>query len=340
MPLEGGFTLITQHADDRRIDDETLISIDLLATLPAGAGEWTIYVEGSSSPRANGVSSLIGEANGDAGSATNRSGKGRLQVSELHYTLPAGEASLTLGLMDTSAFLDGSEVANDETSQFLGSTLINNPTIEFPDYTLGVAYTRELLQDSIEFTTVLASSHGLGDNPAKSYPRLLEVDDRHKGVFAAMEIGYSWRALYLRAGGWINTGDHTRLDGSGNGREHNSGVYVSIDGTMNEAKWNLRAGLADDEVSQAGDFIGLAVEHPFMGSTLGAGITRTGLSDKGVSAGQDDTTQGELYLRYEYNEQLHISPTLQWIENSGFDSSGSSLDERLTVLSLRANYSF
>lgn len=340
IPVEGGVTITAQHVDDSRIDNEALISIDLLTTLPAGRGEWTVYVEGNSSPLADAVSSNIGEANGDAGSATNRDDKGRFQVSELHYTLPVGEASLTLGLMDTSAFLDGSEVANDETSQFLGSTLVNNPTIEFPDYTLGAAYTRELLQDTLNFTIVVASSHGLGDNPDKSYSQLLEVDQRHKGLFAAAEIGYSLSDTYIRIGGWINTKDHSNLDGSGNGRENSSGVYTSIDGKLNEASWNLRAGLADDEVSQAQEFIGIALEHPFMGSTLGAGITHTGLSDKGASAGQDHTTQGELYLRYEYSDQLHISPSLQWIENSGFDSSGGSFDNSLTVLSARVNYSF
>lgn len=36
--LEGGVTAVFQHADDRRVEDEVVASLDLVATLPGGPG--------------------------------------------------------------------------------------------------------------------------------------------------------------------------------------------------------------------------------------------------------------------------------------------------------------
>lgn len=95
---------------------------------------------------------MLGEVNGDAGSALNGNGDGRLQISELRYALPVRDfGTLSFGLLDPTAFLDTtshanptagpdfSGIANDETTQFLGNSFVNNPVVEFPDYTLGAA---------------------------------------------------------------------------------------------------------------------------------------------------------------------------------------------------------
>ncbi len=174
VEFEGGFTATAQHADDSAVDDELFGSLDLVATVPAGPGEIVMYVEGNSTPRKNGVASVIGEANGDAGSALDEDDNGRLQVSELHYTQGVGPGKITLGLLDVTGFLDTNAVANDETTQFLGASFVTNPTIEFPDYTLGGAYHQELAEDT-SLSFVLTSSNGLGDNPERSYSELTDV---------------------------------------------------------------------------------------------------------------------------------------------------------------------
>ena len=174
IAVEGGFTAIFQASDDKNIDAELTSSFDLVTTLPTGNGKWVIYVEGNTSPRTDGVSSLLGEANADAGSAMDRDGNGRLQVSEVHYFQPLGEGLLVSGLLDVTASLDTSEVANDETSQFLSSTLAGNPTIGFPDYRLGVGYNRETGEDQ-GYSLSLTSCHGLTDNPNASYSQLIDI---------------------------------------------------------------------------------------------------------------------------------------------------------------------
>ena len=71
---------------------------------------------------------------------------------------------------------------------------------------------------------------------------------------------------------------------------------------------------------------------------MGAGITRTGLSDKVTTAGKDDRTQAEIYAKYELHKGLFITPSIQRINNSGFDSSGSTFKKNLNVFSLRLQY--
>ena len=338
IAVEGGFTAIAQSSDDKNIDAELTTSFDLVTTLPSGAGKWIIYVEGNISPRTDGVSSLLGEANADAGSALDRDGNGRLQVSEVHHFLPLAGGLLVSGLLDVTASLDTSEVANDETSQFLSSTLAGNPTIGFPDYSLGVVYNRETGEDR-GYSLALTSSHGLADNPNASYSQLVDITDDGKGVFAAAEGQWPVAGTKLHAGAWINTADHEQLDGSGD-TEQNYGLYLTVDGNVASTAWNLRAGFANDKVSQASQFLSAALEYPLTNSTLGLGIAHTGLSSEDATPEQDDIVQAEAYLRFSLRDDVDVTPSVQWLSNSGFDASGNSVDSEQTLLSLRLNYTF
>jgi hypothetical protein len=100
-----------------------------------------VYLEGNSTLDASRASSVLVETNADAGTALDPDRRGRVQLSELNYQLhrPAGR-ELTFGLLDASGYLDRTRITNDENVQFLGASFVNNPTIEFPDYTLGAVY--------------------------------------------------------------------------------------------------------------------------------------------------------------------------------------------------------
>ena len=341
--VEGGVTVTAQTSDDSRLDDEGFASFDLVTTIPTRGGEWTIYIEGNTTPGSDHVSTQIGESNGDIGSALDRDDEGRLQISEVHYTTDVGPGSLTVGLVDASGFLDGSDVANDETAQFLGGTFVNNPTIAFPDYTLGFAYHIDNGDKAPNYTFFLGSSHGLGDNANKSYSQLIDVtkdvDATHeKGVFAAAEIGLPIAGTTVRAGLWTNTSDQDRHDG--NGTDENYGLYGVVDGSAGKVKWNMRLGWAYDEVAAAESFISFAGEMPVAGMTLGAAIGHVVQSDPAATATSDDTTHAEIYLKHDYSDSFSITPSIQFIENSGFDSSNATFDDSQTIFSLRANYAF
>ena len=156
-------------------------------------------------------------------------------------------------------------------------------------------------------------------------------------MFAAAELGWSVPALgqdgALRAGAWTNTADHSSLNGA-SPTERNAGLYGVADGRIAETGWNLRAGLADQDVSAAAWFVGGALEHPFGPVTAGLGLTHTGVSDK-AGAGTGNMTQAELYVKYDFSEQVHLTPSLEWVRNPGFDSTASIVDRSAWIVGLR-----
>ncbi len=337
--IEGGFTLVAQDSDDNRVDAEAFASFDLISEIPHGPGYWLVYVEGNSSPRDSGISNSVFEANGDAGSALDRDGNGRLQVSELQYIWNSNDSfQLAMGLLDATAWLDMNAVANDETSQFINLNLVINPTIEFPDYSLGGAYHRSL-QDQLGVTVVVTSSHGLADNPDASYSQLVDVTEDGKGIFGAAELQWQYHNVQLGTGIWINTADHDELNGADTDA-HNHGLYANIDGSLRNGLWNIRLGMANDKVSQAARFASMALEYPLGNHTLGAGYAHTWLSDEETTSGLDDNRQAEVYVRMDVRENLSITPALQWIKNSGFDASNTMVDDSLLVFGARMTLSF
>ncbi|HNX82261.1 MAG TPA: carbohydrate porin [Candidatus Omnitrophota bacterium] len=63
-----------------------------------------------------------------------------VRLTELWYeqVLLKDKAALTFGKLDPTAYFDNNDVANDETTQFLGRIFRNSPAIEFPDNTVGI----------------------------------------------------------------------------------------------------------------------------------------------------------------------------------------------------------
>lgn len=183
LDSSGGVTAIAQSAGHYR---DLSLSADWVLEGDWGPGRWLAYAEYSSTPRTDGVSAAYPQANADAGSALDADGQGRVQLSELHYSWAVQpDLSLSGGLMDTAAFIDRSRITNDETRHFLGAAFVNNPTIAFPDYTLGVALDAPLSDGSPWGGAVLvAKAKGLADDPSHAYSQLLAQEHGH-GWFSA-----------------------------------------------------------------------------------------------------------------------------------------------------------
>lgn len=341
LSIEGGLTGVYQAASDDRARPEASLSGDL--EISQSFGNWVLgtHLEGSTTPRINGVNSLVPGVNNDSGSALNSRGHGRLQVSELIVGYEVDAFSATLGLLDAKGFLDSSHVANDEAGQFLNHSLVNNPSIEFPDYMLAgvVTLAGEGWRPSV--TLLGGGSNGLADNPSHSYTELAQLGVSGKGVFVAAELGWDVGALgkegALRTGFWTNTADHTRLDATASGKA-NSGIYGVLDGTVASFAWNIRGGVADKTVSPVAWFVGTAVEHPVGEKlTAGLGVTHMAASDD-LGAGFGDSNQAEAYLRYDVVEHVHLTPGIQYVTNPGFDDTGSVIDDRVWVFGIRLGY--
>ncbi len=63
-----------------------------------------------------------------------------VRVTELWYEqgLFKDKVAITFGKLDPSAYFDQNEIANNETTQFLGRIFRNSPVLEFPDNTAGI----------------------------------------------------------------------------------------------------------------------------------------------------------------------------------------------------------
>ena len=338
IAVDAGTVMTFQHASDTRINDELLASLDVVSTIPTAHGHWMIYLEGNTTPRQRGVSSLLPEANQDAATAVDRDNTGRLQVSALHYLWFQGNGAFVVGLINPAGPIDNSDIANNETRQFLATTLVNNPTVAHPDYALGMVYFYKPDYKKLDVTFLLSSSHGLADNPNKSYSELVDVTEAGKGIFAVVELVWKETQHTWRSGVWVQTADNAYLDGSGNTTD-NYGIYLSSDHLIGEYGLNLRLGLANPRVSEAAQFIGLAVEHAIGKNHAGIGYSYTFVSDD-AGAGKGDRSQAEAYYRYDLAENFSISSSIQRIHNSGFDTSGSAIDRDVNVISVRTSYAF
>ncbi len=335
----GGVTLVGQASDTDQARREAILSADLFLDWAIGPGFLWAYVELNTSPRLSGISSVIREANTDAGTALNRRGQGRFQVSELNYRFEFRESeTLVLGLLDATGYLDTSRIANDENLHFLGISFVNNPTIEFPDYALGVVAQRDGGGAVPRVTVLLTSSRGLADNPGLSYGELIRVSRPGKGTFGAVALrwpGDRWRG---GVGVWANTGTHERVEGAGTVGS-NRGIYGVLGRSWEAHTLNLRWGFADPDAYPAANFIGVTYLGTVGRAAAGLGLARIGASDQ-LGGDRDDTVHAEAFFRVEVPGGLYLTPSLQYLANSGFDGSGQAYPPSLWIAGVRLSYVF
>lgn len=337
---EGGITAAYQVADDDRVDAEFTASADFFLTLSQARGEWLLYLEGSTAPHAGRISAIYPTANADAGSVLNRDGDGGIQISELNYTFFLGnDKRLMLGLIDPSAWLDRSRIANDENLHFLNGSFVNNATIEFPDYTLGGVF--RWLGDASrpEIAVVLASSDGIADLPDRSYQDLLNLTSNERGAFFGAGASWLRERTSFRIGAWLRSDDH-EVAGSNGATETNYGLYSVVGWQNGVDALNFRAGIANADVSIAKHFAALAYERKMRVGLFGAGIARTFVSDSFRQASLDNALDAELFYRIPVGGAGHITPSIQYVANPGFDSTGSVASSSAIVGSVRFHWSF
>ncbi len=338
---EGGVTTVYQWADDKQSEAELTASADLFARLSRSRGEWLLYVEASSSARSDGVSAFYPTVNGDARSVLTSDGDGGLQISELNYTFFMQEdRTLMLGLIDPSAWLDRSRITNDENQQFLNGSFVNNATIAFPDYTLGGIFRLQGKGRRPELTLVLAGSDGITDLPDRSYQELLDLTSDGRGVFLGAGSGWSFEHSSWRIGAWIRTDDHL-VAGSDTDTEANYGIYGVYGWLAGDNAINVRAGLANSNVSVSDRFVSLAYQRKTRYGMLGLGVAHTGISDEFQVTGRDRGLDAEIYFRIPvFDGNGHITPSLQYVEVPDIDASESVTSSTATVIGARLHWFF
>ncbi|MEJ2346299.1 MAG: hypothetical protein P8076_04295 [Gammaproteobacteria bacterium] len=314
----GGVVIATyQHASDPAIAHEGSGAADVSVSVPAAGGAFEVEFKGATSPRAGGVTSGLSVANASVGETLDADDHGRIVAWQLFYRHDVGNGSLAAGLIDAAAWIDGNDVANDEFSQFMGVTFVNNPTVDLPAASAGVACNMGLAGS---WGLAALAMNATGVEPR--YRRAFDLGQHGNGAFTALEAQWSGSTVTGNLGAWLNTRHHD-TDGDGIdddrlGKGHAYGVYGNLSGSLGAGKWNLRAGWAAPRVQSAAGFLGLAYSYPLLRTVLGAGVSRTFASSR-LAGPRADLTQAEIYGRLRFTKSLTVTADLQHIAHDGFD---------------------
>ena len=228
LELGAGGTMIVQGANnvnyngdghtlkDSRADGSYSADITLGKEFKEINGKAFLHLEAGQGAGLEDNLVLYSNVNRDAGDS-----EAHVDVTEFWYEqgLFNEKADLTFGKLDPTVYFDQNEIANDETTQFLGRIFRNSPTLEFPDNTAGirVAYLpAEWLELGYGVFDGNSDWEKIGDN-------LFNIGQVHfKTKFFEMPGHY-------RFYGWNNNVNHTKWLDAEKTKEASYGFGLSFD---------------------------------------------------------------------------------------------------------------
>lgn len=303
------------------------------------------------------VGSVFG-VNGDA--RARRS----MDITELWYehAFLDGSLRIRVGKMDlTGGFehhgcpvaFDCSTYANDETTQFLNGALINNPTVPFPDYGLGVAVH---YNPAAFWYLSAAAADAQADITETGFRTTFHDEDYffyifETGITPQLDSAEGPLQGTYRVGLWNDPQPKANPDATRNYRD-DVGFYLSCDQML--AKENadpqdsqglgtfFRYGYANSKRNDITNFWSMGFQYQGLlegrdDDVLGVGFAQGVFSDKAATTYTDDYENAlELYYNAQVTPWLNISPSIQYIANPGGDRTVSDS----VVLAVRVQMSF
>jgi len=233
------------------------------------------------------------------------------------------------------ASFDGNRYANDETSQFMNSALVNDPSIPFPAPGPGVmALVRPLDWWYLSAGVVNARSKVT----ESSFDSTFNGDNSH--FFSVYETGVTPQLPSAcgplpgayRVGFWNNGQSRQPFDSDSDTRVGNLGLYASFDQKLwNPDKDNadrgpaafFRFGAAQGSVDAVKTFYstGLQYQGLIPGRNADVLALACGLERLAGDPDMNFSPPGETVVETYYNIQLtpwcHLSPDVQYVTNSG-----------------------
>ncbi len=305
-------------------DDQDLAtatgSFDLF--LAARLGDHSLFfidLESAGGEGPNAHIPTVNSLNDDAGSTGDEDGFDRLHVREVWAEIPTANhaVTFTVGKIDLTNYFDTNHLANDETSQFITGAFVNSAALATPDNSPGVRMRAD--RGSLAFQFAASSSDNSGD---RIFDQLFAIG----GVGFAHDADGAWHGNY-------------RGYGYASGEVHGAGGYgFSLDQLFAGQvaaffRWSHNAsGLAEasgvDWAWSSGLQFDLGASET--ASTLGAAFGET--RPFGESA--ESEFVGELYLRRQINEWVHLSPHLQFVDEAGAGWG------RVVIVGMRTKFEF
>jgi len=295
--------------------------------------------------------------NADSGSLQDSDGVDRLQVREAKVQAAFWDDMLTAyaGKVDPTAYFDGNEGANDETSQFLAAALVNNETFTgtFPGgYVPGVGayYNLGNYLPGIVVGSGLFSRDNSANHIFDNLMWITEVD--YATELAGLPGNYRVYAYLAGQEGMPGGNDNNGIDD-----DLGIGFGISVDQKITESILLFgRFGYNGNDVA-AGDTrtnaiandslsFGVQVENPLIatgfdrpGDVFGLGYAQHALFDdptNGDGVGADHEQLVEAFYRYQINGQVSLSPFYQFTRQAGGDAKG----DRIHIMGVRSSVEF
>ncbi|MHC4158503.1 MAG: carbohydrate porin [Planctomycetota bacterium] len=337
------------------------LNVDLEKLWSIQGGSLFMLTEGVWSKSAGVDGPSIGSTFGVNGDARNRR---TMDITELWYEhVFAGEKiHLRIGKMDlTGGFehhncpvsFDCSNYANDETTQFLNGALINNPTIPFPDYGLGVAI--HYNPDGPWYISA-AVADAQADIRETGFRTTFHEEDYllyivETGITPELNATNGPLQGAYRAGLWFDPQPKANSDRTKNYRD-DVGFYLTCDQMLikeNPEQQDqqglgaiFRYGYADGKKNDIVDFYSVGCQYQGLlegrdDDVLAVGFAHGIFSNSASTTYTEDYENAlELYYSAQVTPWLAVSPSIQYITNPG----GNKTTSDAVVLGMRVQMTF
>jgi len=315
------------------------MSVDLQKLLGFETGNIYLLVEGGW-PDAEGIdASSIGSAFGVNADAI---GNDAMLVKELYYQGPVFSDNLTLmiGKIDFTCVFDASAYADCECTQFLNAAFVDDPTIPFPQYSLGVVLNWDIT-DSWYLTGGVADAQA--DGRETGFRTTFHDEDY---FFYALETGITVGNGTYRVGLW----NDPQPKGSDNKRD-DVGIYTSCDWMLHKENSDpedsqglggfFRYGYAPSKKNDITNFFSLGLQYQglFDGrddDVFGVGYGRGFFSNTAADYTKDYESVCEAYYNAQITPWFVFGPSIQYVANPG----GDKTIKDAVVFGLRAEMTF
>jgi len=278
-----------------------------------------------------------------------------MDIVECFYEGPFFSNNLTLaiGKLDFTGIFDASEYADDECTQFLNASLVDDPAIPFAAHSLGVVLTWDV-------TESWYITGGVGDAQADSRETGFRTTfHKEDYFFYALETGVT-RQLNsanglmpgtYRIGIWNDPQPKAHSDSSKNYRG-DVGVYLSCDQMLikenpdSEDNQGLgaffRYGHASSKRNDITNFWSFGFQYQGLiegrdEDVLGVGFAQGIFSNRASTTYRDDyESAAEVYYNAQVTPWLNVSPSIQYVANPG----GTETASDAVLLGVRTLISF
>jgi len=316
--------------------------VDLQKLLGFETGSIYMLVEGGW-PDAEGIDAA--SVNSAFGVNADAIGNQGTIIKEFYYQVPVFSDALTMmvGKIDFTGVFDASAYADDECTQFLNAALVDDPTIPFPDYSLGVVLNWDI-------TDLWYLMGGVADAQANGRESGFSTTFHDEDYFFyALETGLTAGDATYRIGLW----NDPQPKGDDNERD-DVGVYTSCDRMLQKENADpedsqglggfFRYGYAPSEKNDITNFYSLGLQYQglFDGwddDVFGLAYARGVFANR---AALDYPADYESVLEAYYNAQITpwfvFSPSIQYVANPTSGEGSTSKDA--VVFGVRAQMTF